>query len=266
MRRIPWQRCGVGLALVAASAVAWADDIVLRSDEWCPVSCSADADPPGYLVEIAERALRPAGLTVRHEVMNWARIRQDAATTPDNEAVLGIERTASTLRSYIFPDVEQGESPTCFYAYQDRGWRYSGAPSLQHVTLGVVNGYSYGPTVDAYLGERRHGRRISAANGDHAVDTNFRKLALGRVDVVLEGRQVAQYLHRGRSAEAPLHELGCVPDAASRFYIAFNRRSPQAQAWADAVAAETRRLRASGELARILGRYGLKDWQDGSKR
>jgi polar amino acid transport system substrate-binding protein len=67
---------------------------------------------------------------------------------------------------------------------------YTGPDSLARRSVALINEYSYGPELDAWIGDSRNATRIQMAYGAEALEGNVRKLLAGRVDVVLESPMV----------------------------------------------------------------------------
>jgi polar amino acid transport system substrate-binding protein len=144
-----------------------------------------------------------------------------------------------------------------------QSWQYRGPRSLREIRLGVVNGYQYGPSVDAALRAPAAAERVSWATGVRASEGNLKKLALGRLDAVLEDRQVMRYLSWAGAGEdrVELRTATCLSEEPPELYVVFERSNPNARRYAQQFSEGMRRLRASGALAEVLGRYGLSDWR-----
>src|SRR5690606_18781040 len=124
------------------------------------------------------------GIAVRYETRNWARVLHEVRRGDINAAVGAGHEDA--------PDFLYGETPVamsrnCFYTRRDSSWRYTGIESLPAVRLGVINDYSYGDRLNAYIAARQgHGDGVQVAAGDTALDLNLSKLSHGRLDALIE--------------------------------------------------------------------------------
>ena len=85
-RRLPILSLLVCLALSAAG-VARGETLVIAADLWCPINCAADSPRPGIFVELARDIFAEAGIQVRYETRNWARVLQEVRRGDINAAI-----------------------------------------------------------------------------------------------------------------------------------------------------------------------------------
>jgi polar amino acid transport system substrate-binding protein len=254
--RTPLRLGGLGLLLLLAS-VAQAATISIVADEWCPYNCTPGSDQPGYMIEIAQKVLGEAGHAIDYRTMPWSRAIEEARRGKF-DAIVGAAQ--GDAPDFVFPSVKLGVSSNVLMVKTGSPWRYTDMGSLATVSLGTIRDYSYGDELDAYIGEHeKDPKRVQIASGDNALETNFKKLDAGRIDVLVEDRNVVEYHLAGSGQAAGFSAAGDLGE--DDLYIAFSPATPGAAEYAKLIAEGVRRLRASGELAAILARYGLKDWQ-----
>lgn len=240
-----------------AAGPGFADVISLRADPYCPYNCKPDSERPGYLIEIARAVFEPAGHTIDYRSLNWSRALAEARKGQYDGVVGGLKSDAP---DFVYPDVPLGSAQFCFYTKKSSAWSYSGVASLSGITLGVVANYSFGETLDPYIkANAGNVRKIDAVSGDAALDSNVKKLLLGRVGAVLDDAAVVSFYLAGKKLTDETRVAGC--DGAKEIYIGFSPANPKSKDRAALLAAGLETLRASGELAKILERYGLKDWK-----
>jgi polar amino acid transport system substrate-binding protein len=244
----------VACALSSAVAFARAETLTLVADAWCPYNCTPGDEKPGFLIEIAKRVFEPAGFQIDYKVMPWARAIRDTRAGRYS-AIVGAIR--SEAPDFLYPEDTGFVAGTQSYVKAGSPWRYGGETSLADVTLGVILDYSYGDAIDAYLGRHRDDpRRVQLSTGEDALEKNVAKLLQGRVSVLLEDPAVMRYFldRTGRTdALAPAGAL-----ASTEVFIAFGPAEQHALEHARMLTDGMRRLRASGELAAILARYGQR--------
>ncbi len=233
-----------------------AETLVIAGDAWCPVNCAADAEQRGIFVELAEQIFAEAGIAVEYRVTNWARAVHETRAGKLN-ALIGAG--VHDAPDFLFGEVPVGLSRTCFYARQGSLWRYRDVRSLADVSVGVINGYSYGEDLDSYI--RRHredSQRIQMASGDRALAINVEKVQLGRIEAALENTWVMDaYLARSGIAGA-LEAVGCrVPDVP--IYLAFSPVLASSARHLAIFEAGVQRYRQDGRLQALLRRYGVSD-------
>lgn len=243
------------LACLACSGVARGETLVIAADIWCPVNCAADSERPGIFIELARDIFAEAGIEVRYEMRNWARVLQEVRRGEINAAVgAGV----GDAPDFLFTETPVAMSRNCFYTLPDSTWRYDGLASLADVRLGVINDYSYGVEINAYVAEHRgHVDRVQVAAGDKALDINLSKLGHRRLDAMIENSWVVQarLADLGRSGE--LREAGCrEPDVP--IYLAFSPALKDSPRHVALFEQGLLRYRANGRLQALLKAYGVE--------
>lgn len=251
----PWSAVfGLVIWALLGATPARAETLVIAGDIWCPVNCAADAAQRGIFVELAEQIFAEAGIKVEYRVLNWARAVHDTRLGKLNALVgAGIQDAPD----FLFSETAPGISRMCFYAQPARSWRYQGLSSLAGVSLGAINGYSYGKQIDSYILNHRHdSQRVQMASGDHALAINVEKVQLGRIDVVLANTWVmALFLSRNRMPDA-LEQVGCrVPDVP--IYLAFSPALESSKRYVELFEQGLQRYRTNGRLQALLRAYGV---------
>ncbi len=245
--------------ILTAPAAAGADVIVIRADEWCPYNCAPDSDRPGYMIEIARAVFEKQGHAIDYDVTNWSRAIM-LAEKGKIDAIVGAVRAEAP--NLIFPDIETGYSINGFFVRKGHGWRFDGMDSLKAVRMGVIQDYGYGK-LDPYIEAGRETDRILVTAGENALELNIRMLLKGRIDAVNEDIAVFRNTAREMGVTDQIDFAGDDGESgeANAVHIAFSPASPASAERARLLGEGMRNLRAGGELARILERYGLSDWR-----
>ncbi|MFP6848836.1 MAG: transporter substrate-binding domain-containing protein [Pseudomonas sp.] len=246
---------GLLLLLFAGAQLAQAETLVIAGDVWCPINCQPGAERPGIFVELAQQIFAESGVEVHYQALNWARALQLVRRGEVNAAIgAGVEDAAD----FIFSATPVTLSRNCFYTRQDSTWLFTGPESLAQQRLGVINDYSYGDQLNAYIERYRHrSDRIQVAAGDRALELSIRKLRLGRVDTVLENAWVIQALLARQARVGELREAGCrVPDVP--IYLAFSPALESSKRYAALFEQGLQRYRANGRLQTLLTAYGVQ--------
>ena len=250
---------GIASAMLSvwAAVDALADPVRLRADYWCPYNCDPGEEYPGYMIEIARRAMERLGLETDYQLMPWDRAMSEVR---DGRIDGAVGATALEADGLVLSD-PLGLDTDCFFVTPQSDWRFKGIDSLTGVLLGAVSGYTHdeGP-IDAYIvtHDRPHGR-VTTTTGDDASSRNIRLLLVGRVDVILDSKAVVA-MEAARQGQAKnIVMAGCLE--ALPLHIAFSPKYPDSAKLVGALREEVAELRRSGRLAEILGHYGLEDWQ-----
>jgi polar amino acid transport system substrate-binding protein len=245
-----------GLSLAATGQAQ--DKLSLRADNWFPYNGEPGAAQPGYVVEIVRAVLLKEGGVLDYQIMPWKRAMAEAEKGEVN-GVIGALKTDTP--GFVFPQEPIGMSGTSAFVRRGATWRHTGVDSLKTQRVGVVEGYSYSEEIDAYVAAKRADpKAIDVSGGDTPETLAIKKLQAGRLDVYLSDPNV----FRARASELGFKEDDFV-DAGMvapplPIYISLSPRRPESRAWADKLDQGIRALRESGELAKILQRYGLVDW------
>lgn len=257
LRRYIWMSVALAALALGLPGTAGADSVRLRADYWCPYNCDPSDKYPGYMIEIAQRAMARLGLSVDYRLMPWDRAMLEVRDGSIDGAVGATTLEADGL---VLSD-RLGSDADCFFVLANNPWRYAGTDSLPAVLLAAVSGYTHdeGP-IDAYIAANELSKgRVMTTKGEEASSRNVRLLLLGRVDVILDSQAVVA-MEAGRLGQSKrLVKAGCL--GALPLYIAFSPKHPHAQALVTALREEVSALRKSGRLAEILAHYGLEDWQ-----
>ncbi|MBF0484794.1 MAG: ABC transporter substrate-binding protein, partial [Candidatus Omnitrophica bacterium] len=149
-----------------------------------------------------------------------------------------------------------------FFVKKDTTWRYTGIDSFKGLRFGVIAGYVYdddGP-IDKYI-KNGSEPEVQVMNGDEALERNIQKLMAGRIDTLVEGDDVMAFNMKKLGVAADEIINAGAADVEKSLFIAFapNKDSTKkyAQMWNEGIV----KLRASGELKKILDRYSVKDWK-----
>lgn len=244
---------------------AQAETIVLVADTWCPYNCDPDSQYPGFMVEIAQRVFSAAGHQVEYQVEPWNRAVL-SVQSGRFQGLIGVtpnilQRLEQPLQ---LPEQEQARIRAAYFTLAASTWRYNGTQSLYAERLGLIAGYGYAPIRD-YIEANKDTPRVQYAHGEDALQTNLQKLLRGRISLVRSDELAFSYTAQQMGLADSFRDAGGEPieDANSLLYIAFAPAQvcPQCTEYAQTLSRGMSQLRQSGELEKILTRYGLHDWQ-----
>lgn len=228
----------------------------LRADHWMPFNGDPGSDRPGAIVEIARRVFAEHGITVEYTVAPWARAVKDCEEGLI-EGVIGASKEDSEV--LVYPEEPQGELRLALVVPQTSTFTYTGVESLAKVRLGCVLDYAYTDEIDAHI-EANKGRTVNALGGDNPVAQALVLFQRNRLDVFIEDFRVFSEAAREAGMKPEAFKVAATIDT-SPLYIAFSPKLPGSTRLASLLSAGTARLRASGELAKILARHGMEDWK-----
>lgn len=237
------------------SPLAARDVLRLCADEWMPFNGAAGDERPGYVIELARAIFEPADVAVEYTVIPW----EDALAAVREGRMSGaIGVNTAEGEGMVLPHEAIGAAPTCLMVRADSTWNYSNLMSFRDVKLGVIKDYSYWPSLDEYIA-KKSGTGVVVVEGDTPLDDLVGLLTDRKVEVIVESEPVllwhlrANNIDRSRFRVVYKHE-------AEPIYIGF-APNDDGRRLAALFDEGVKRLRAAGELDKLLRRYGLRDWQ-----
>ena len=237
-----------------------ADEIRIRADPWLPYSGGSEMNPAGYMVDMAKAIAEANGHTIQYRTMPWANALE-VVRSGGADCVVGAYK--SDAEGFEFPDVGWGPSGNVFWGLAEQKWRFDGVASLDTVKIGVLEEYSYGDELDAYIEQHKaDANRLEVVPAvGRGIVRLLARLIGRRVDVIIEDRNVLAYaLEQAKMESGRVISLGETGEP-EEVYIACTPADPRGRTYADLFAKGTAQLRASGKLAEILKSYNLKDWE-----
>lgn len=234
------------------NTISAAETITLRTDAWCPYSCEPSAERQGILVDVARKIFEKAGYVVDYRELNWKRAIKEVRQGKYDGLVDAYETDAP---DFIFPNEHIAISKMCFFVRPEKEWKYNGLESLRNVSLGVINGYSYGEILDRYIEINKKTNSVQVSAGINVLKRNIMKLDKKRIDVVVEDHAVmGDFVQRNPNFEN-LKNAGCLPG--EKVYIAFSPAKETSTVYADLIDAGIVAMRKNGELKVLFQSYGL---------
>jgi len=243
--------------LIYVNAV-YAKSLTFLAEGWCPYTCPPSHNKNnGYLVDIVKAVFEKKGYSIDYEVMPYRRAIIFARTGKVN-AIIGIYKEDAP--DLIFPNTHQGLSRKYFFVNKNANWRYSGVSSLNELnSIGIMLGYDYGELSD-YLEKSQ--KIVSIMTGFNMLELTLKQLLTGRIQTFADDRLVVNYmLNRMGVPKGQVIEAGQLGET-NKVYIAFSPEIEESKLYAEILEQGIDQLRDSGELAKILQKYKLKDRED----
>ncbi|MCR8921843.1 transporter substrate-binding domain-containing protein [Dasania sp. GY-MA-18] len=230
---------------------AYSEEISLVGEEYCPHNCQPNSNKPGYLVEIAQQIFTEAGYTVTYNNMPWSRALH-GARYGEFDAVVSVGPAEAP--GFIFTQAKMGYAKHNFYTLSDNHWQYTGDESLNQVRLGAIQDYSYGTFYYRYIVPHlAEPTRVQVIGGNGGLVRNLKKLAAGRIDVLVEDQFVMDYYRHHEKLGIKLRFAGVADE--EDLYIAFSPARPNSRRYAQVLNEGYERLVASGQLELIMAKY-----------
>jgi polar amino acid transport system substrate-binding protein len=246
------------LSLFVSILRAENETIVIGADSWCPVNCEPNSDNPGYMIEIAKKIFQEQAVKVEYKLMPWSRAIVEAEKG-NIQAIVGAFK--GDAPHFIYPQEELGLIGNSFFTHVYNPWHFQSIDSLEQITLGTIKGYEYGDTVSQYVANKENtGKIVEMTGGKNVLSRSMNMLIANRIDVIVESDIV--FWHQAKKANlVDSVKFAGQASKPTKVYIAFAPNSEISKKYAKILSDGVVNLRASGELKKIMLKYGLQDWQ-----
>ena len=129
------------------------------------------------------------------------------------------------------------------------------------IRLGAIAGYAYSPKVDEYIEKNYRLPAVQLVAGENSLEQNIRKLLAKRIDALVASNVVIDSKMKQLNITGKLRFAGAI-EPSELMYIACSPKKSSSVKYIKLFSDGIVELRESGELARILNKYGVKDWID----
>lgn len=256
---MPYSRTAL-LSCLCLSLAAWssaAETLRIGADQWMPFNGEAQAERPGYVVELLRKIYAAEGVVVDYRVVPWADALGQAAKG-ELDAVIGANLTeAAKLR---VPQEEVGAPRVALWMHKSNRWRYTDLRSLLQVRVGVIAEYKYWDSFDEFVA-KHPSLKLVKFSGETPLRDALGKMVASELDVIPETLPVFAWNVKAAGLAVSDFTMAYL-HTAEPIYVAFSPSHPRIEALVKTWDAGMRKLRASGELTQILQKYGLRDWRD----
>ncbi|MEK6746498.1 MAG: transporter substrate-binding domain-containing protein [Pseudomonadota bacterium] len=235
--------------------------ITVIADTWCPYNCNPKSPHPGFMIDIVKQAFAKHNIDVEYTTMPWTRAIEETRKGM-HTAIIGA--STEDAPDFIFPTTNQGLMINNLYVKNGNPWRYSGVNSLKKIVFGAIDGYSYNDEIDSYIKKYKlNPTYIEMMSGNDALAINVSKLIRGKIGVTIESKYVMDYYLSQNNLKDKIVDIASLPPSSrDGLYIAFTPKNKKiSQKYANIISEETKNMRASGELKKIMDNYGLSDWE-----
>lgn len=245
------------IVFLARVSCAGAETITLAADEWCPYNCSVIQPLKGFVIDIMQEVFAKEGIGLRYVTTSWEDALEGTRAGVYNAAIGAAKYEAP---DFIFPEQEIGRSGNDLFTRSDDTWEFRGPESFHGKRLGGIRDYYYGEMMTEYLEGAVEGADIIYAMSAQPLRENLERLLSGQIDIIVDDYSVVVFTARDMGIESRIRLVASV-GIWDPVYVAFSPAKPRSRIHAAMLDKGIERLRSSGKLAKIMARYGLKDWQ-----
>lgn len=227
--------------------------LLVRTDSWMPYNGEPNSDKPGYAIEVLKAIFEPEGTTIDYQLMPYTEAL-DAAREGKVDAVIGADEVEG--KGLTIPKLAIGEPSICLLTLAKEDLVYQSLRSLRGEKLGVIKGYAYWEALNSYIAKNVD---IVSEEGDTPLTLLFAKLEAGEIKVLAESEPVLLWYLRENKKDRNNYKA-VYRHMADPIFIVFSN-DEKGKANSALFDKGMKALRESGELTKILLRYGMRDWK-----
>lgn len=233
-----------GLAALAMPALA--AEVHFGTTDFPPYM-SASQPGNGVMVAIATEAFKRSGYTLKVSFLPWARALEDGKKG-DSDGVLGIWKSPEREPFFVFSS-EVVSNQIGLYKRADSPIKYSSMADLKSYTIGTVRGYANPAAFDA---AKLHTAEVTDD------ETNLRKLASSRIDLMLVDKGVAQHLIDAKAPELK-GKLAWIDPPIDKLplFVGISKKTPDYEKKLAALNQGLDAMKKDGSLAKMVSQAGI---------
>ncbi len=221
--------------------------VLLAATEYPPYY-GAKLPNQGVITEIIREAFKQSGYAVVIRFLPWKRALE-ATRRGEFDALYSAWYREDRTRWFAFSEPLPIANQIGFFKRVDRRIAYRSIADLKPYKIGIVRGYSNPVEFD------RAGLDTEAVTDDRL---NMKKLAIGRLDLVLIDRVIGQHIIDTELPEsAGLLEWINPPLKTDEQYLIFSKKAAEFSAKRKAFNQGLRHIVGTGKAARIIKRHGF---------
>jgi polar amino acid transport system substrate-binding protein len=243
----------IGLSI--SSSLAKNNEISIAADNWCPYNCIPYSSHPGYMVEVVIESFKlfGKGEKINYITMPWSRSMTEARAGNIAGIIGAIDSESIGLH---MPKQEQGLMSAQFFTHSSSKWNYTTMKEIisSKKRIAAVKGYDFDTHIVEFI--KKFPDRIVYSHGSNALPKLIRILQHNRVDALIEDQAVFWYTVKSLKLNSKKFRSAGNTGKPKKLYVSFYKK-----AHAEIVSKGIAALRKSGQLAKILKKYNLKDWK-----
>jgi len=224
-----------------SSTVNAAEKITLANGEWAPY-LSKDLKHSGYMSHIVSEAFAEEGIEVDYVFLPWKRGFEDAKEGKYQGSLIW-GYNDDRAKDFLYSDTVAELGTSLFYN-KSNPIEWNEPTDLKKYKMGGVIGYAYG--IEEL--EKQGILKIERIGKDVG---NYKKLAAGRLDIVLEDTEVG---HESINKLGMTEQLAVHPKTlkSRKYSVIISKNAPNAQALVDAFNRGLKKLKDDGRYQKYL--------------
>jgi polar amino acid transport system substrate-binding protein len=248
------------ILFIIPSVSVSSEELTFGYTEACPHMCP-DNDDKGFTRDITKAVLEKYGHKVKFEAMPWFR----AVNFANKGTLSGIICTGKEESPLLlYPEEEHGIQNDCFYGSVSDDWRPTDMSSFLRRKTIIFKGWMHEKSYMEKLGTDKYFKTFIefSLEGDYT-NRAMRMVEGGRVDAFWSDATVFKYFLSKNNLEhkwKKIKQLGCIKR--QKLFMGISPKYPELATKINKQFDEGMiELRKSGELDKIMNKYGLTDWR-----
>lgn len=248
-----------GYGYSQASSSAWQQKPVrLVANDWCPQHCESGYAEKGYVVDIVTKALALEGVPFTLQYVPWTRA-MDMVTRGEADGLL--TPTVPGFPQFLYHQKAVGYQQYCFYVEAGSNWKYNRFADLAGKRLAYLKDSGLGPIED-YLKANKSSIATTEMTGEKDFARRlFVFLGKKRADTVIVTSDVFAFGQSKGDIGRDFKQAGCLEQEKMAVGLSAadaNRSKAVGKSLDQGIV----KLRKSGDLKKILARYGMQAWPE----
>ena len=230
----------IGLGFLFSTALV-AETITFANGEWAPYM-SPKLKKSGYVSDIVVQAYKEEGIDVKWVFLPWKRGFEDAKEGKYQGSLIW-GYNDDRAKDFLYSDTVAELGTSLFYN-KSNPIEWNEPTDLKKYKMGGVIGYAYG--IEEL--EKQGVLKIERIGKDVG---NYKKLAAGRLDIVLEDTEVG---HESINKLGMTEQLTAHPKTlkSRKYSVIISKKAPNAQALVDAFNRGLKKLKDDGRYQKYL--------------
>jgi len=236
----------------------FADTVSIWGEYHPPLNGDPTDAKPGFMIEIAQSIFERNGHTMNYILGPRSR---GVKMVKDGDIDCVVNAKIKDHHFLAFPTEPWGYHAATLFSLPSSSFKYKDIPQLKGVRLGAIASTRYdNGSMDEYL--KQSPNNVSFSHGKDALTRQVRMLLKNRVETIVS----CPLLMRGQ-----LKSMGLASDSMKSvgevkpfvgMYLACGRGNKRTEGYVSLFNNAIPKMRASGELQKILDKYGQIDWID----
>jgi polar amino acid transport system substrate-binding protein len=210
-----------------------------------PYIFPSDSDLKGIDYEITEAVFKKLDIPVKIKYYPWKRCLV-MMMNGEADAIIDLLMTEERKRYLFFPEEPISINSLVVFHHKDNHINIKSLQDLKHYVVGTQLGWEYPKDLDTVLVNRQDVR---------SMEQNFRKLATGRIDIMVENNVVGFYTAKTAGLSSQVEALELPNKFISQYYVGFAKKKGYddlARKFSDAL----KEFKKTREYSDIMHKYG----------